>query len=217
MGAAIVAAVLAPVAAGADGRPPLPVASAQDAPRERAVARFNDGVKHRERAGKAEGKAARASKPKDEARHLERARREYEQAATAFREAGDLDPTLHPAFTGLGHALRKLGDPEASVAAYDRALGIEPASTEAIEYRGEAFLQLDRVEEAQAAYMALFSADRPRAAQLLGAMRLWVETRTADPRGVDAAVVEAVGEWVALREELAAQTPAPGAGLGGSW
>ena len=77
---------------------------------------------------------------------------------------------------------------------------------QAIEYRAEAYLGLNRLDEVKSAYITLFSADRPRADELTAAMEKWVETRKADSGGVDPAAIEEFGKWVAERKQLASQT-----------
>lgn len=46
----------------------------------------------------------------------------------------------------LGFAYRKLGDFETSLAFYDKALTLNPHNREALEYLGEAYLDMDRPE-----------------------------------------------------------------------
>ena len=53
------------------------------------------------------------------------------------------------AWTRLGFARRKLGDHERSLDAYGRALSLNPRNRSALEYLGEAYLELGRVREAR--------------------------------------------------------------------
>src|SRR5258705_2213412 len=106
----------------------------------------------------------------------------------------------------MGFALRKSGDYTAALEAYDRALTLSPAYTPAIEYRAEAYLNLDRVEDAKTAYMGLFPSDRSRADELLTAMKGWIEKRLADPGTVTPDAVQEFSRWVTERAELASQT-----------
>lgn len=50
----------------------------------------------------------------------------------------------------LGYALRKSGDARAALPHYDRALTLDPRHLGAREYRGEAYLMLGRVADAEA-------------------------------------------------------------------
>ena len=63
------------------------------------------------------------------------------------------------------------------MAAYNQALEIQPDYAEAIEYRAEAFLGLNRLDEVKEAYMQLFREDRERADELMSAMQQWVDQR----------------------------------------
>ena len=74
---------------------------------------------------------------------------------------------------------------------------LKPGYPEAIEYRGHAYLGLNRLSEAKEAYLALFGGNRKLAAQLLAAMQEWVGEHRGNPAGVDgrlARVVRILGE-----------------------
>ena len=70
-----------------------------------------------------------------------------------------------------------LGDNEAALASYDRALKLEPGFPQAVEYRGEAYLNLGKLDEAKAAYMDLFGRERPLADLLLRKMQAWIASK----------------------------------------
>lgn len=55
----------------------------------------------------------------------------------------------------LGHAWRKLGNHELSFASYQEALKLNPRHRGALEYVGEAYLELGRIDEARATLMRL--------------------------------------------------------------
>lgn len=57
-------------------------------------------------------------------------------------------PWLDEAYNLLGFAHRKLGDYDRSLALYDRALTLNPHNRGALEYLGEAYLELDRPDNA---------------------------------------------------------------------
>lgn len=131
------------------------------------------------------------------------ARREYEAALKDFQAAAKAAPDNYRAHTGAGYALRKIGNYERALASYERALVLAPASSEAIEYRAEAYLGLNRLEEAKQAYMHLFVHDRAASHMLMKAMKVWAETHRAQPSGVDLAIVDAFDSWVRERDTLA--------------
>lgn len=58
----------------------------------------------------------------------------------------------------LGYAWRKLGDYDRSLAAYATALGLNPRNRGALEYLGEAYLDLGRDDDARAVMMRLADA-----------------------------------------------------------
>ncbi len=198
--ALVLTALGSPPALEAARDPSPPAAS----PVDEAAAAYDRGLKARDKAWELEQKAAEASGGERD-KLLAKADKEYKKAARAFTTATETNPRMHQAWSGLGYALRKSGDYVASLEAYDRALELAPGYPEAIEYRAEAYLGLDRLDEAKEAYMALYRSDRQRAEELMGAMRRWVERRTADPGSLDPAAVEAFAAWVEERSGAAAQ------------
>jgi tetratricopeptide (TPR) repeat protein len=58
----------------------------------------------------------------------------------------------------LGYAWRKLGDYDQSLAAYDTALTLNPRNRSALEYLGEAYLDLGRHDDARAMLLRLSNA-----------------------------------------------------------
>ena len=117
------------------------------------------------------------------------------------------DARFYQAYSDLGFALRKTGDYAAALETYDHAISLAPTYSPALEYRGEAYLALDRVEDAKKAYMALFPGDRGRADELLAAMKGWVEKRRAEPGTLTPDAIREFSHWVDQRAELAGQTP----------
>ena len=53
------------------------------------------------------------------------------------------------AYSLLGFAHRKLGDFDTSLAHYDKALTLNPHNREALEYLGEAYLDMDQPEKTE--------------------------------------------------------------------
>ncbi len=91
---------------------------------------------------------------------------------------------------------------------------MNPQYSEAIEYRGVAYLGLNRLGDAKDAYLALFASNRALADKLLVAMRDW--SAKADAGGTtDAAQVADFKAWIDERSKIAATTaglsPAGGA------
>jgi len=167
---------------------------------------YNSGLLLRDRAWKLEKEAAAAS---DEQRtKLEtKIQKSFKRAIREFQSATRKNPEHFQAFSSLGYALRRTGQWKDAIAAYNQSLSLEPNYVEAIEYRAEAYLGLNRVEEAKEAYVKLFGMDRKRADELMEAMKAWIETRRREPGDVDSATVEDFASWVSERAALAGQTP----------
>jgi tetratricopeptide (TPR) repeat protein len=125
----------------------------------------------------------------------------YARARASFEQATQADANLAEAWNGLGYSQRKLGDYTKALNSYARALAIQPGYPEATEYRGEAYLGLNRVEDAKQAYLGLFAANRVLAEKLLASMKRWI---AAQNRGSPAAAD--LAKWVEERSKIAAQT-----------
>jgi tetratricopeptide (TPR) repeat protein len=172
---------------GSSGSPVTPEVLAADA--------FNSGVKHLNNGDKANQKP-------DPRKALD----EYGKALKDFQKAVKLDPKNHRAFNGLGYAYRKTGDYTKALESYSTALQISPNFPDAIEYRGEAYLGLNRPEDAKQAYLALFASSRTHADLLMKAMKVWVENRHANPAGVDPTALATFEGWLHERAALAERT-----------
>ena len=127
----------------------------------------------------------------------------YTRARTAFMDATQSDPAMAEAWNGLGYSQRKLGDYDTALAAYGRALTLKPGYPEATEYRGEAYLALNRPNDAKQAYLDLFATNRVLADHLLGAMKTWI---AAQKTGANKAGAADLAQWVEERAKIAAQT-----------
>ena len=106
----------------------------------------------------------------------------------------------------MGFAYRKTGDYAKALEMYDQAIKMsEPKGffAEAVEYRAEAYLGLNRIDDAKKADLDLFAADRKKADLLMVEMKQWVEQKKTKPAGVDAAAVAGFEKWVGERTEVA--------------
>jgi tetratricopeptide (TPR) repeat protein len=219
LGSALFAAALALLltapaeAAGAKREEPESPQPDATSAEQLASSYYERGLDHRDKAWKLEEKAAKGKKAD---KLLAKAAAHWEKAVVAFQEAVAADPRSHQAYGSLGYAYRNLGRYQESLDAYDRSLELAPTYVEAIEYRGEAYLGLDRLDEAKQAYLELFRLDREQADTLLGAMREWVGARRGGGE-VAAAVVEDFASWVDERSEIADQTGKLTEAQGRSW
>lgn len=174
-----------------------PAAMARDA--------YNSGIDHRDKGNKLESEAS-AAPEKDRIKTLAKAQDEYGKALKDFQKAAQLDKTLYQALNGMGYAYRKTGNYAKALENYDAALAMAPEFPDAIEYRGEAYLALNRIDDAKKAYLSLFASDRTQATQLLKSMAAWVKAKQADPAGVSADVITGLDTWVKERAQLAGLT-----------
>lgn len=195
-------AASAPVQADGPGayRPPPRPELAPALSEKSAIDAYNQGYAAIQRADHSQALAEASSSAKEK-REAERAARNfYEEALPHFKEAIRLNGSMHEAYTYLGYANRKLGNHAEALAAYEQALQLFPDYPHAIEYQGQAFLEMNRLDEARFNYLRLYALDKGQAAKLLQAMRAWVESHeNTQPEGVDTGDF---AEWVARRSEL---------------
>lgn len=87
-------------------------------------------------------------------------------AEAAFRKVTQMAPGSAEAWNGLGHALRQQGRYAPSLQAYDEALRLKPDFPEALEYVGEAYVKLGRMDDARRVLDRLRPLDAARATEL---------------------------------------------------
>ncbi len=208
---ALVASLATPALAAGGSRSNTPEPQETQVPADpKAEARehYNRGLMQRDRAWKIEEKIAGQSDAKKAAKQEKKLANAWRSAQREFESAVEKDPQLYPAHSSLGYVLRRQGYYEASLAAYDRALAIEPRYAEAVEYRAEAYLNLGRLDEVKEAYLQLFQGQPKLAAQLMNAMKTWLESNADAPGASELAA------WVAQREEREATAPSPSSDSG---
>jgi len=179
---------------------------AERTPEEMARDSYNSGIGHRDKGDKLEAQTAKDDKEK--VKNLEKAKDEYTKAMKDFEKASTLLPTMYQAYNGLGYTSRKTGDYAKALQMYDKALALAPGFPDAIEYRGVAYLKLNRIEDAKKAYLDLFARDRKQADQLMQAMTQWVNEHQKDAAGVDASTVTGLSTWIQERAKIATTTAA---------
>ena len=187
----------------------------QPNPANDAANAYNDGLKYRDRAWKYEQQLETTQDPAQKAKLEEQIKKTYTTAVRCQRTAVRNDPNMYQAYSELGYALRKSGDYAAALEAYDKALSIQPNYAEAIEYRAEAYLGLDRVDDAKNAYLMLFNGGDSKNAGLLGtAMTKWVTQRKANPGSVSSQAIDGFNTWLSQRKEISKDSTAASSG---SW
>jgi tetratricopeptide (TPR) repeat protein len=176
-------------------------------PEERAVEAYKSGDDHRVKGKKLEEEAT-TKKGADVEKTLARAKSEYQKSLKDFTSAAKLNPKLAPAYNGMGYAYRKTGDYAKALEMYDQAIELAKPQIfpEAMEYRAEAYLALNRIDDARQAYLDLFGADRKQADILMAAMKSWVAARHTEPAGVSPDALATFEKWIGERDGIAKQT-----------
>jgi tetratricopeptide (TPR) repeat protein len=176
-------------------------------PADQAADFYNQGVREVAKAKDYESDASKAgSDDKKVAKAEEKAQKSYASALQDFERAVDKNSALFQAWNYVGFCQRHLGHYEEALAAYGKALDLKPNYGEAYEYRAEAYLGLNKLEEAKASYMQLFAGARPLADELMTSMHHWVQERQKDAKGVSADDLAAFAKWVDERAAIAQQT-----------
>lgn len=191
----------APVHADGPGayKPPVQTTAKPVLSEVQAIEAYNLGYAAIQRAGHATA-LAEATSDANEKRRSERAAADlYEQSSRHFEEAVRLDAYMFEALTYLGYAHRRLGRHEQALQAYKLALEINPDYSYAIEYQGQAYLGLNRLDEARFNYLRLYALNKGQAKKLLQAMQSWLKTHQAP---------DDFAEWVAQRAEITRDDPA---------
>ena len=211
-------------AAGGDDEASAPEASSTEQPdrtRSRADEKYAEALALIAEAEQIDERSAKVEDPLERHGVDRGARDRYRKAVRYLRFTAREQPDHFKAHSDMGYVLRRLGDYPKALDAYARALEIKPDYWRAVEYRGEAYLRLGRIDDAKGAYMTLFGEDRKLADLLVTKMASWVEARREDPGEMSPEKIEAFGSWVSDRSEIAGQTasfdPGAGEGEGQSW
>jgi len=95
---------------------------------------------------------------------------DWSGAEDKYRSALRADRSIPEAWNGLGHALKKQARYDAALVAYDEALRLRPDYPQALEYLGETYVELGRLDEARNVLARLEPLDAKLAAQLAGSI-----------------------------------------------
>jgi tetratricopeptide (TPR) repeat protein len=208
---AVTFSLLAPAAWSAGGGAmPMPSAGGMPSmslnPEQQAKVLYNDGVKHVEKADKKEESAATLTDAKKHDRALKDAKSDYTTALGKFAQVLKINARMPEAWNYVGYTSRKLGNYDDALKAYSNALLLRPGYPEAIEYRGEALLAVNKIADAEQSYLDLFSANRALANKLLEAMKSWIATQRTASTADNASTVDDLDKWVQERAQIAGQT-----------
>lgn len=137
---------------------------------------------------------------------LEKVNDAYGRALDQFTEALVNNGDMYQAWNNVGYIHLRLGAYGESVDDYNHALKLKPDLLDAIEHRAEAYVAIDRLDEAKAAYMDLFNHDRQLADELMSVMQGWVTAHRTNANGMRAGDIDAFAKWVQERDGIAKQT-----------
>ena len=176
-------------------------------PEERAALAYNSGVEDMKKADEYEVAAAKETDTKAQEKAHRKAHYAYLSARNEFQDATRLAPKLPEAWNNLGYTQRRLGSYDAALAAYERALTLRPGFPEALEYRGEAYLGLNRIADAKQVYLDLFASNRALSDQFMTAIKRYIDDHRKSG-APDGATLDEFATWVQERSQIAAQTAA---------
>ena len=167
---------------------------------------YSAGVKSLTKAREYEEIAAKAPNADKKTDALVKVSDAYGRALDQFTEALSNNGDMFEAWNNVGYIHLRLGAFNESIDDYNHTLRLKPDLLEAIERRAEAFMGVDRLEDAKAAYMDLFNHARPLADQLMVTMQKWQEDHLAAANGMRPADIASFGKWVQERDGIAKQT-----------
>jgi len=163
---------------------------------------YKEAMKSFNKARELEAASANGSNPDKKAKAID----EYNKALDKFTEALSNKGDMVEAWDNVGYVHLRLGAYAEAVDDYNHALALKPDLEEAVAHRADAYLALDRLEEAKAAYMELFNHSRPLADQLMLAMQKWLSDHRTEARGMRPADIAAFEKWLLERGGIAKQT-----------
>jgi tetratricopeptide (TPR) repeat protein len=141
---------LSPALASFGGKSDPPQASSPEPPRETLTPRQQAMVSYSE----AYDEIARAKKDLDLGK-AKNAEKKFRRALERGLQATELDSTYHEAWNLVGYASRQLREYDRALAAYGKCLRLAPDYAPAIEYLGQAYLELGQPDRARQQLAAL--------------------------------------------------------------
>jgi tetratricopeptide (TPR) repeat protein len=199
-----------PPITGSGGRTPqqseIPSAPAEVKPEKAAAKAYAAGTKTMVKAHELEETIAKATDPDKKAKAISKLEDAYGRALDQFTEVLRNKNDMYDAWNQIGYVHLRFGAFRESIDDYNHALTLKPDLLEATQHRGEAYLGIDHLDEAKAAYMDLFFHARPMADQLMVGMQAWLQSHRAAANGMSATAIESFDKWVQEREGIAKTT-----------
>jgi tetratricopeptide (TPR) repeat protein len=186
----------------------MPSAPVEVKPDKAAAKAYAAAMKSMGKAKELEDTIAKTTDPDKKANAQQKLDDTYGRALEQFTDVLRNKNDMYDAWNKIGFIHLHFGAYRESIDDYNHALALKPDLQEAIERRGEAFMGVDHLDEAKAAYMDLFFHDRPRADQMMTTMQAWLQNHRAAANGVRTADIDAFDKWLQEREGIAKTTAA---------
>jgi tetratricopeptide (TPR) repeat protein len=181
----------------------VPTTPIEIKPDKAAAKALAAATKSMAKARELEDELAKATDPDKKARVREKLEDQYGRALEQYTEVLRNKNEMYEAWSQVGFIHLRFGAFRESIDDYNHALALKPDLMEAIERRAEAFVALDRLDEAKAAYMDLFFHARPLADRLMVNMQAWLQTHRAVANGMRVADIDAFDKWLQERDGIA--------------
>jgi len=183
----------------------MPSTPAVEKPDAAAKKAYTAGMKSLNKAKEYAAEAANAQNADKKNSALIKLNDAYGRALDQFTEALSNSGDMVDAWNNVGYIHLRLGAYAESIDDYNHTLALKPDLLEAIEHRAEAYVAIDRLEDAKGAYMELFNHDRPLADQLMQVMQHWLADHRANANGMRVSDVDAFDKWLQERDGIAKQ------------
>jgi tetratricopeptide (TPR) repeat protein len=190
---------------GGMGGPQIESTPSPEKPDAAAKKAYNAGMKSLNKAAGYESAAAAATNEDKKNAALEKQNDAYGRALDLFTYALSNQGDMYDAWNNVGYIHLRLGAYNEAIDDYNHTLALKPDLMVAIEHRAEAYVAVDRLDEAKSAYMEVFNHEPKLAEGLLGTMRQWLVAHHENARGMRGSDIEAFDKWVSERDGIAKQ------------
>jgi tetratricopeptide (TPR) repeat protein len=196
-----------PPITGSGGRTPhqeeIPSTPIEVKPDKAAAKAYAAAMKSMEKAKEIQATMAKTTDPDKKANAQQKLDDTYGRALEQFTEVLRNKNDMYEAWAKIGFIHLHFGAYREAIDDFNHALALKPDLPEAIEQRGEAFMGVDHLDEAKAAYMDLFYHARPLADQMMTAMQTWLQSHRVSAGGMRPADIDAFDKWLQEREGIA--------------
>jgi tetratricopeptide (TPR) repeat protein len=184
----------------------IPSAPIEVKPDKEAAKAYAAGTKSMVKAHELEEAIAKATDPDKKGKAISKLEDTYGRALEQFTEVLRNKNDMYDAWNQIGYVHLRFGAYRESIDDYNHGLALKPDVLESIRYRGEAYLGIDHLDEAKAAYMDLFFHARTLADQLMTSMQAWLKNHRVAANGVRATDIDAFDRWIQERDGIAKTT-----------